>query len=235
MTLLVFDMDGVLVDVSESYRETIQQTVAHFTGSRVTREAIQEWKNRGGWNDDWALSTAMIRAAGVDADYDAVVKYFQTLFHGADSGQTSNIQHPTSASGLMLRERWIARAGLLERLSERFQLALFTGRLRWEAELTLRRFAPGLRFEPIVGAGDVPNHKPAPDGLLHICKLQPDCGLWYVGDTVDDARSAKAAGVPFIGIASPSSERRDELVSLLQAEGAKAVLNDINQLEAVLK
>jgi HAD superfamily phosphatase len=222
MNVLVFDMDGVLVDVSESYRETIQQTVAHFTGARVTREAIQDWKNRGGWNDDWALSTAMIRAAGVDADYDAVVKHFQAIFHG------------NGADGLIMRERWIAGAGLLERLSERFQLALFTGRLRWEAELTLRRFAPDLRFEPIVGAGDVPNHKPAPDGLLHICQLRPDCELWYVGDTVDDARSAKAAGVPFIGIASPTSERRDELVSLLHAEGAKAVLNDINQLEEVL-
>ena len=222
MNLLVFDMDGVLVDVSESYREAIQQTVAHFTGQRITREAIQDWKNRGGWNDDWALSTAMIRAAGVEADYDAVVRYFQGIFHGNGS------------DGLIMRERWIARPGLLERLSERFQLALFTGRLRWEAELTLRRFAPDLRFEPIVGAGDVPNHKPAPDGLLHIANLTPESGLWYVGDTVDDARSAKAAGVPFIGIASPTSERRDELVSLLQAEGAKAVLDDINQLEDVL-
>ena len=222
MNILVFDMDGVLVDVSESYRETIQQTVAHFTGQRVTRSAIQDWKNRGGWNDDWALSTAMIHAAGVDANYDDVVKHFQAIFHG------------NGADGLILRERWIAQTGLLERLSERFQLALFTGRLRWEAELTLRRFAPDLIFEPIVGAGDVPNHKPAPDGLLHICKLRPDCNLWYVGDTVDDARSAKAAGVPFIGIASPTSERRDELVSLLHAEGAKAVLNDINQLEEVL-
>ena len=43
---LVFDMDGVLVDVSESYRETIQQTVHNFTGKSVTREEIQEWKNR---------------------------------------------------------------------------------------------------------------------------------------------------------------------------------------------
>jgi HAD superfamily phosphatase len=222
VNLLVFDMDGVLVDVSESYRETIQRTVEHFTGKRVTRETIQDWKNHGGWNDDWALSTAMIRAAGLDADYDAVVRYFQGVFHGNGS------------DGLILRERWIARAGLLERLSERFRMAVFTGRLRWEAELTLRRFAPGLRFEPIVGAGDVPNHKPAPDGLLHIGKLEPEAGLWYVGDTVDDARSAKAAGVPFIGIASPFSERRDELVSLLHGEGAKAVLDDINQLEAVL-
>lgn len=223
MNLLVFDMDGVLVDVSESYRETIQQTVEHFTGKRVTRETIQIWKNRGGWNDDWALSTAMIRAEGLEADYDAVVQHFQSIFHGNGS------------DGLILCERWIAHAGLLERLSERFQLAVFTGRLRWEAELTLRRFAPDLRFEPIIGAGDVPNHKPAADGLLHIGKLMPESGLWYVGDTVDDARSAKAAGVPFIGIASSTSERRDELVSLLQAEGASAVLEDINQLEAVLK
>ena len=30
--LIVFDMDGVLVDVTESYRESIAQTVKHFTG-----------------------------------------------------------------------------------------------------------------------------------------------------------------------------------------------------------
>ena len=30
--MLVFDMDGVLVDVTESYRETIVRTVEHFTG-----------------------------------------------------------------------------------------------------------------------------------------------------------------------------------------------------------
>ena len=30
--------------------------------------------------------------------------------------------------------------------------------------------------------------------------MKPGRKLWYVGDTVDDARSASAAGVPFIGI-----------------------------------
>src|SRR5215831_10455281 len=220
--ILVFDMDGVLVDVSESYRETIQQTVEHFTGKRITREHIQDWKNRGGWNDDWALSTAIIHAAGKDTKYDDVVQYFQSIFHGA------------AHDGLILRERWIARDGLLERLSNRYRLAVFTGRLRWEAELTLGRFVPGLSFEPIVGAGDVPNHKPAPDGLLHIGKLFPAAELWYVGDTVDDARSAKAAALPFIGIAARSSPWRDELATLLKAEGARAVLDDINQLEEAL-
>ena len=33
--ILIFDMDGVLVDVTESYRETIARTVEHFTGRRL--------------------------------------------------------------------------------------------------------------------------------------------------------------------------------------------------------
>ena len=64
-SLLVFDMDGVLVDVSESYRETIQRTVEHFTGEKITRDKIQDWKNQGGWNDDWVLSNHLIGLAGV--------------------------------------------------------------------------------------------------------------------------------------------------------------------------
>src|ERR1044072_3934031 len=100
--LLIFDMDGVLVEVSESYRETIQQTVEHFTGVRIARETIQEWKNQGGWNDDLALSHALIKAAGVQVDYQEVVDHFQKIFHG------------DGTNGLMLRERWIAREGLFE-------------------------------------------------------------------------------------------------------------------------
>ena len=101
--LLVFDMDGVLVDVTESYRETIQRTVEHFTARRITRAEIQDWKNRGGWNDDWALSHRLVTDAGVQVEYQAVVDYFNSIFHGNGS------------DGLILRERWIARDGLFER------------------------------------------------------------------------------------------------------------------------
>ena len=58
--VVVFDMDGVLVDVADSYRETICRTVEHFTGRPITRELIQDYKNRGGWNNDWALSQKIL-------------------------------------------------------------------------------------------------------------------------------------------------------------------------------
>ena len=220
--LLVFDMDGVLVDVTESYRETIQRTVEHFTGRRITRDEIQQWKNRGGWNDDWALSNQLIHDAGIRVEYQSVVDHFNSIFHGDGS------------DGLILRERWIAADGLFERLAERFQLAVFTGRLRWEAELTLKRYAPHLPFAPIVGTDDVSQGKPAPEGLLKIRAHAKQQRLWYIGDTVDDARCALAAGVPFIGIAAPANPRYNELADLLKAQRAVAVLDDINQLERVV-
>ncbi|HEY1204622.1 MAG: HAD hydrolase-like protein [Bryobacteraceae bacterium] len=218
--ILVFDMDGVLVDVTESYREAIQQTVEHFTGRRVTGERIQDYKNQGGWNNDWDLSHHFIKGFGVEAPYGDVVDYFNAIFLGA--------------GGLIHRERWVARDGLLDRLAKRYQLALFTGRLMVEVEVTLGRFARNLRFDPMITADEAAAPKPSPEGLLRIARLNPGKDLWYVGDAVDDARSARQAGVPFIGIAAPMSLRRGELVELFRSENAIAVLDDINQLEGVL-
>ncbi|HTS24714.1 MAG TPA: HAD hydrolase-like protein [Bryobacteraceae bacterium] len=214
---LIFDMDGVLVDVAESYRETIARTVEHFTGTPVTRAHIQEYKNQGGWNDDWRLTHHMVTNAGVSVPFESVQAQFQRLFLGS------------GPDGLILRERWIARPGVLEALSGRFRLAIFTGRPRAEAQLTLNRFAATLTFDPIIAMEDVENHKPAPEGLLRIAEP----GSYYIGDTVDDARCARAAKVPFIGIAAPGNPLYLDLVFLFQAEGAYAIVDDINYLEEV--
>ncbi len=220
--IIVFDMDGVLVDVTDSYRETICQTVNHFTGREITKELIQDYKNSGGWNNDWALSQKIIADLGKPLEYGVVVDYFQSIFFG------------TGTDGLILREKWIARDGLLEALNQRFGFGIFTGRLRSEAAVTLQRFARHLEFEMIVADDDVANSKPAPDGLNLVAAKFPGRKIWYIGDTVDDARSAKSAQVSFIGIAGRENPRREEVVKLLHRENAVAVLESINELETVL-
>lgn len=212
--MLVFDMDGVLVEVSESYRETLVLTVKHFTHQTITRDSIQEYKNQGGWNNDWLLSQKICRDFGVEIPYATIVEYFNYLFLD---------------QGMIHRERWIPRDGLLDRLAEKFEFAIFTGRTTEEAEITLKREGLRDRFL-LVTANDVEREKPAPDGLLKIAALHPSKKLLYIGDTVDDARCAKAAYVPFIGVAARYSPRRDELVALLQSEGAIQVVEDINEI-----
>lgn len=219
--LIVFDMDGVLVDDTESYRDTIIATVKHFTGREVTRELIQDYKNQGGWNNDWALAQKIARDLGVEVEYDTLVDEFNGLFFG------------NGRDGLILREKWIAQPGVLERLGERFQLGIYTGRTRYETEPTLERYALHLRFSPVVCADDVPRGKPAPDGLLQVARLAPGEKLSYVGDTVDDARAARAARIPFIGVAPKSHLRYDELLRLFRSENAVTVIESVNQLESL--
>jgi HAD superfamily phosphatase len=221
-SLIVFDMDGVLTEVSESYRAAIVETVEHFTGQRVTRDRIQEYKNQGGWNNDWALSQRIAADLGVEVPYNDVIDAFNRVFLG------------TNGDGLIQRETWFPQAGLLERLSSRCGLAIFTGRMRYEADISLRRFAAALQFDPIVCADNVANGKPAPDGLIAIQQQRPQCKLIFVGDTIDDARSASAAGVPFIGIAAQSHSRREDLIRLFEQERAIAILENINEIEGVI-
>lgn len=69
---LIFDMDGVLVDVSNSYRQAIIQTVDQFfaTGlgleydgepiSLLTNDDVDKLKQAGGFNNDWDATAAFV-------------------------------------------------------------------------------------------------------------------------------------------------------------------------------
>ncbi len=222
-SIIVFDMDGVLAEVTASYRAAIIETVDHFTGHRVTNELVQEYKNAGGWNNDWALSQKIASDLGIEVEYGTVVDYFNQIFLGRNG------------DGLINRETWIPEPGFLNRLQDCFDLAIFTGRLQYELDITLARFAAGLRFDPVICAEHVANPKPAPDGLLAVQRRKPGRKLFYVGDTVDDARAASAVKVPFIGIIAKGHSRAAELAELFRQENAIAVFENVNQIESALK
>ncbi len=61
---LLFDMDGVLVDVSNSYRLAIKKTAEDFTDTAVSLEEIQSYKEKTGFNNDWDLTEAIIQSRG---------------------------------------------------------------------------------------------------------------------------------------------------------------------------
>jgi HAD superfamily phosphatase len=221
--ILAFDLDGVLVDVTESYRETIARTVAQFTGQPVSHAEIQDYKNRGDASNDWLLTEKIVNERGFEAPFEEVKARFQELFLG------------NGTDGLIQRERWIPAPGLLEGLSERFRLAVFTARPREEANITLARFASGIAFDPIVAMEDVRNQKPAPDGLYRIFgAVEPQEG-YYIGDSPDDAFAARAAGIRFVGVAAPANPRYIDLISQFQAQGACAIIDDVNFIGRVFE
>jgi phosphoglycolate phosphatase-like HAD superfamily hydrolase len=67
---LIFDFDGVLVDISQSYRQTIRRVVDYYfleilglegeRGKLATLGDVQSFKDTGLYNNDWNLTYAII-------------------------------------------------------------------------------------------------------------------------------------------------------------------------------
>jgi HAD superfamily hydrolase (TIGR01548 family) len=55
---VVLDVDGVLVDVADSYRRAIVETVERVYDRRIDRGDVQAFKDAGGFNNDWELTDA---------------------------------------------------------------------------------------------------------------------------------------------------------------------------------
>jgi HAD superfamily phosphatase len=222
--LVVFDVDGVLVDVHGSYHRSILDTVRHFTGRRFTYAHIQQWKSRSGYNDDWRLSTDWINSAGGKVQYEQVKQVFQKIYWGT-KGRHGNVW----------RERWLVSPRLLERWAGRAELALFTGRTRRELQHTLDHFGVKKLFRRVVTMDDVENLKPHPEGLLRLVDGTDPRQALYIGDNLDDAFAAKRAGVPFLGVLRRGSEAHRVRAAQLREHGARIILHSTSELEKYWK
>ncbi len=73
---VVLDVDGVLVDVEDSYRRAIVESLERVYGETIPKAAVQRFKDAGGFNDDWELTYAaalylLASREGMDLDLPA--------------------------------------------------------------------------------------------------------------------------------------------------------------------
>jgi len=118
---------------------------------------------------------------------------------------------------------------VLNYLSKKYTLALVSNTL---GEYFNKSFPKNLasKFKETIFVDEIENPKPAPDALLKMAKklgiLKKEC--IYVGDSVTDSGTAKAAGIEYILIASGNEKKED-----LLKEG-ELVLDNIRELMEVL-
>jgi HAD superfamily hydrolase (TIGR01548 family) len=218
-SLIIFDVDGVLVDTRESFQRTTLETVRLFTGKRVTRTELHRWKNHPGFNDDWRLSYAWVRSLGGNFEYEEVKRKFVELYWGKNR------------SGNVSREKWLLPHATLQRLSKIAKLAIFTGRIQRELDYTLDRWKVRKYFQHIVSVETVMQPKPNPEGLLQILDGGERSRAVYLGDNVDDALAARSARMPFLGVLPRHSEERRQRGTRLRKLGALTILGEISELE----
>lgn len=223
-------MDGVLVDVSRSYRRAIEETVSQFTGRDIEPGTIQRYKNLGGFNDDWKLTHAIVSDAGISVSFGRIVEEFQKHYRG------------DNWDGFIAEEEPLIKTRVLDELSaSHVIMGIVTGRPNVEAQWTIDRYG-WKKYFPLVISKEKQEgrEKPDPYPLLRAFaildaagrKIDPYHSI-YVGDTVDDMRATRSAGMWAIGVVPPYLDAESHTRVLLDA-GAHHVILDPNTLPSVL-
>ena len=215
---VLFDLDGVLADVSGSYRRSIIETARTF-GVTVFGADIENAKASGTANDDWELTRRLCFDQGVELDYGQVVERFEEIYQGFEN-----------RPGLKVNERPLVDQNTWSRWAAKLPLGVVTGRPRSDAEEFLERFGLLTNTSVLVAREDAPL-KPDPRPVrLALTRLDVR-HAWMVGDTPDDIEAARSAQVVPIGVMSPGSDPQRGRMIL---SGAARTLQRTVDLEEML-
>jgi HAD superfamily hydrolase (TIGR01548 family) len=226
---ILFDMDGVMVDVSTSYRAAIIETAASF-GVTVTGDDILRAKLAGDANNDWVLTRRLLASAGVEAALDEVTARFEHLYQG-----------DSKTPGLWTTERALIDRGWLVAIKARTgaRLAIVTGRPRADAQRHLGHHGIADLFELMVCMGEASRPKPDAAPVLKAMGALGVKTAWMLGDTPDDVRAARGACSPGqravvpIGVLAPSDEP-ERSAAALTAAGAACVLTHATHIDHLI-
>ena len=249
--LLLFDIDGVIRDVSGSYRRAIQETVSHFTNIRPHLREIDSLKEEGLWNNDWDASNELIkRHFEKEHIYlekptrESVITVFNNFYFGEESYSDCK-----KWTGFIKSEPLLVDKIFFKELTENdIKWGFVSGSEKSSVKYLLENRL-NLNSPPLVAMEDAPG-KPNPEGLIKLSRkiLQSDLGIntapiAYLGDTVADILTIKEAKKIFpqqdfisFGIAPPHLQRSNKKPERIKYEqnlelaGADKILKSTNDV-----
>jgi HAD superfamily phosphatase len=247
--VVLFDIDGVIRDVSASYRRAIVETVHHYAGQRPTPAAIDALKGEGCWNNDWQASLELLRRMGHTPlpALQALIAVFEAFYFGGDpAGDPGQWRGFIGQEPLLVQPSFFPSL-VAAHLAYGFVSGAEPPSCRYVLETRL-----GLADPPLIAMGDAPD-KPDPTGLLRLARRLAGGGLGasappvaYLGDTVADVLTVQRARAQHPGqcflslaVAPPhlhgDAEARHAYEAKLLEAGADAVIPSTAELLSCLE
>ncbi len=209
--IVIFDVDGVLIDVSKSYHYAIKDTVDFFTGKDIPLEKLRDIKFHFGINNDWDVSVAGILYAKSGLEIDSFKKIFSPYSNNLESmyrfSKEFNIELPSYRELVdffeeryrehRLKEELIFPHEALERIREKVDiLGVITGRPFQDLDFSFKHFDLYRYFDLVITEDDIPEphlRKPASYPLkLFFEKFEYHEPVFYIGDTEADKKMVES-------------------------------------------
>lgn len=209
--LLVFDLDGTLVDSREDIAHTVNHVLALYHLSPLPDHAIAAYVGRG--------VASLVRSV-LGEENRHLYKKAMPLFKAYYAEHL--LDHTALYPGV--RE-------LLDSL-EGYRKAVLTNKPTVYSVRILEGLGVAGFFEAVLGGDDVRAKKPAPDALIDLARqlhIAPEKML-MIGDSTVDIETGKNAGVKTCAVTYGFGEKED----LLRA-GPDYILDSITDVRGILK
>ena len=214
MQLVIFDVDGTLVDSQDVIVEAQRRTfVAHGLPVPDRKTALSVV--------GLSLHEAFVALAGPDAPVASLAETYKSAFN--DQRADTKWQAPFFPGAREVVARFGAREDLM--------LGVATGKSRRGVKHLFERANWEHLFATVQTADDHPS-KPAPDMILAALSetgVDPQDAI-MIGDTTFDMDMARAAGVRAVGVSWGYHPAED-----LRKAGASRVISDFLELDALLQ
>ena len=177
LRLVVFDLDGTLVDSSTDLADATNALVAELGGAELPSDRIVEMVGEGAG----VLVRRALEASGVDPGRPGALPRFLALY------EARLLEHTRPYQGIPQALEW---------LSVRLPLAVLTNKPTGATRQILAGLGLTRYFRETVGGDSRFGRKPDPAGLLHLVRsnaAEPVETL-LVGDSAVDRETALAAG-----------------------------------------
>ena len=182
--LLVFDLDGTLVDSSRDLAAATNAALQRVApgAPEIPLDVVTGFVGEGAR----LLVERALRHAGVERPAEDVLPVFFECY-GERLLETTRLYDGV--------------ADALDAVAEH-TLAVLTNKPGPFSRTILEGLGVASRFARVWGAGDVPARKPDPAGLLRLVEElgTSRADAWLIGDSAVDVRTARAAGVRAAGV-----------------------------------
>lgn len=203
---VLFDMDGVLVDVSKSYRVAIERTANGYFAkkrmkARVTQKEIGKIKSISGFNNDWDATYAIVRGMTEGKTLSEAAPLSKEEKGSRLYSKLKSAFQKIYLNGLIQKEKPLISAKTLEEIAASgMKIGIVTGRPRAEAEFAIRKNGWEKYFpsKSIIALEDCEEEKPSQKPLLLAAKRLGAKNPIYLGDGPSDIAACKAAGMPCV-------------------------------------
>ena len=175
--LIIFDMDN-----------TILRSNIDFPRMRQTVYDLLDSRGWGQYKRGSTANTILAYSDSPDYDPDLAEQMWREVAKIEDEGLAHAILEPLAISAL-------------EYLGQSCELAVLTNNTDFNLEDNLGKLGLLPYLSCVAGRDSVPRLKPAPDGLLWVAAHYPQIPLERVvtvGDAINDAQAAEAAGISFV-------------------------------------